>query len=104
MLGSSVLWGVALGLALGKPLGITLAAWGATRLGWAQAPEAGWRRLHAVGWLAGIGFTMALFIATLAFPSGPALAAAKVGILSGSFVAALVGAALLVTRRRGSSA
>jgi NhaA family Na+:H+ antiporter len=104
VLGSSVLWGVTLGLALGKPLGITLAAWGATRLGWAQAPEAGWRRLHAVGWLAGIGFTMALFIATLAFPSGPALAAAKVGILSGSFVAALVGAALLVTRRRGSSA
>lgn len=98
---SPVLWGVALGLALGKPLGITAAAWAAVRLGWAQAPAAGWRPLHGVGWLAGIGFTMALFIATLAFPTGPHRTAAKVGILSGSLLAAAVGA--LVLRHGGAT-
>jgi NhaA family Na+:H+ antiporter len=90
--------GVVLGLLIGKPLGITLFAWLAVRLGWATLPaQASWRTLHGVSWLGGIGFTMSLFIAGLAFSDASLLDSAKVGILAGSLVAGIVGWAMLRT-------
>lgn len=88
---SRVIWGVALGLLIGKPLGISLFAWLALRLELAQLPQ-GINFIHimGVGFLAGIGFTMALFIAGLAF-SGDKLNYAKLGILSGSVLAGVIG-------------
>jgi Na+:H+ antiporter, NhaA family len=54
-----------------------------------------WRSVFGVGWLGGIGFTMSLFVATLAFGYGPLLNSAKIGIVAGSVVAAFIGAMLL---------
>ncbi|MFN7978386.1 MAG: Na+/H+ antiporter NhaA [Vicinamibacterales bacterium] len=87
---------VAAGLVVGKPLGITAAAWLACRAGLATLPAGvTWAMLHGVAWIAGIGFTMALFIAGLAFGSGAPYAAAQAGILGGSGVAAVMGAGLV---------
>ena len=95
---------VAAGLVVGKPLGITAAAWLACRTGLAALPAGvTWPMLHGVAWVAGIGFTMALFIAGLAFGAGPAYTSAQAGILVGSGVAAAVGA-VLVRRAAGASA
>ena len=86
---------VGAGLVLGKPLGILGASWVSVRLGVAQLPEGvSWRMLAGGGLLAGIGFTMALFISSLALP-GAEGDAAKVGILAGSALAALLGMAVL---------
>ena len=83
---------VAVGLVLGKPLGIVTTAWLAVRLGWcALPPGVRWSGIVVIGCLGGIGFTMAIFIATLAFPSADALAAAKLGVLAGSAGAAMAG-------------
>jgi len=87
---------VVLGLVVGKPLGITAAALGAVRLRIAALPEGvSWTALHGCAWLGGIGFTMSLFIATLAFQGTNILDSAKVGILSGSVLAGIVGAIIL---------
>ena len=98
-LATPVALGVILGLVLGKPLGITLGAWLAVRLGVAELPPGvGWRPVHGVSWLGGIGFTMALFVAGLAFPgtAGAALLGeAKLGVLAASLAAGLVGWLLL---------
>ena len=84
--------GVVAGLALGKPLGITVASLAASRLGIAARSEDMTRRgVLLVGLVGGIGFTMSLFIAQLAFPPGPLLDTAKLAILVGSGVAILVG-------------
>lgn len=84
---------VILGLAIGKPLGITAAAAAAVRLRLATLPEGvNWTTLHGCAWLGGIGFTMSLFIGTLAFQGTNLLDAAKVGILGGSVFAGIVGA------------
>ena len=85
--------GVALGLLLGKPIGILLATWLAVRSGLAERPGgASWPRVVGVSIVAGIGFTVALFIASLAYPSSPALLdQAKLGILAGSAAAGLIG-------------
>ena len=96
--------GTILGLVLGKPIGITLFAWLAVRAGVAAMPEGvAWRALHGVSWLGGIGFTMSLFIANLAFPGGEMADEAKVGILSASILAGLVGW-LLLRGRAGEAA
>lgn len=88
--------GIVLGLVLGKPIGITLMAWLAVRFGLATLPaQATWRALHGVSWLGGIGFTMSLFIAGLAFADQGLLDSAKVGILGASLVAGLVGWGML---------
>jgi Na+:H+ antiporter, NhaA family len=80
-----VFLGVAAGLILGKPLGIIGLSWLAVRLGVAALPKGvQWLQITVVGMVAGIGFTMALFIAQLAFPSGPLLETAKLAILLGS--------------------
>ena len=88
--------GIALGLAAGKPLGIMGAARAAAAANAAALPGGvSWRTLHGCAWLGGMGFTMSLFIATLAFEGTPLLDASKVGIIAGSILAGLVGAALL---------
>lgn len=92
LIGSPVAIGVLLGLALGKPIGITLAAWLAVRSGLAAPPEAGWRLIHGVAWLGGIGFTMSLFIAGLAFGDAEQLlTAAKLGTFTASVIAGVIG-------------
>ncbi len=86
---------VAVGLCVGKPLGILLFCFIAVRVGLAALPEGvSWRVLAAAGCLAGIGFTMSLFISGLAL-DGEALDPAKVGVLAGSLISAVVGMALL---------
>lgn len=98
-LSSPVAWGVTLGLLLGKTIGITLFAWLAVRAGVATLPAGvGWGMLHAASWLGGIGFTMALFVAGLAFADGPLMETAKAGVLVASAIAGIVGYLLL--RRR----
>ena len=89
--------GVFLGLLLGKPLGILLATWLAQRALRAPLPNGTtWAHLHGVAWLAGIGFTMSLFVDGLAFAAAPAaFEASKVAILAASFAAGTVGFALL---------
>ena len=95
-LASPVALGVALGLVLGKPLGITLASLAAVRAGAADLPaEVTWRHVHGAAWLAGIGFTMSLFIAGLAFSDAALLDTAKIGVLGASVVAGVVGFLLL---------
>jgi NhaA family Na+:H+ antiporter len=89
--------GIVLGLVLGKPIGVTLASWLAVRLGLASLPEnVSWSHIHGAGWLAGIGFTMSLFMTSLAFGSDAHLTAAKVGILIASLCAGIVGSAILM--------
>jgi NhaA family Na+:H+ antiporter len=84
--------GVIMGLVLGKPIGITLFSYVAVRLGLADLPRGvTWGHVVGAGILAGIGFTMALFIGKLAFPPGSDVELAKLGVLIGSTVAAIVG-------------
>lgn len=88
--------GIFFGLLFGKPIGILLFSWIAVQFGVAHLPEnVTWRHMHAVGWLGGIGFTMSLFISALAFGAGQEDMLAKVGILSASALAAIVGTVLL---------
>jgi NhaA family Na+:H+ antiporter len=87
---------VAAGLVLGKPLGILLFSWGAVRWGMARLPSGvNWKVMLGAGCLAGIGFTMSLFIAGLAL-EGELLDAGKIGTLSGSATSAIVGSLLLL--------
>jgi len=84
--------GIVVGLVLGKPLGIGLAAAAAVRLGLCTLPEGvRWRHIVLLGLLGGIGFTMSIFIADLAFADARALGAAKCAVLLGSAVAATCG-------------
>ena len=92
LLTSRIVLGIVLGLVIGKPVGITLLSWLSVRAGVAAlSRDAGWRALHGVSWLGGIGFTMSLFIANLAFEGTPHLEEAKIGILVASTVAGIVG-------------
>jgi NhaA family Na+:H+ antiporter len=90
--GSAVTWGIALGLFVGKPVGILTATWLAERSGIASRPAGvTWHQVLGVGLLGGVGFTVALFITTLSFDSEVLTADAKMGILLGSITAAIVG-------------
>ncbi|MCU0788552.1 MAG: Na+/H+ antiporter NhaA [Verrucomicrobia bacterium] len=94
--GDPITLGIIGGLVLGKPLGITLAAWLAIKANLAELPErVGWAQLAGAGILAGIGFTMSLFIANLAFGGTPRLALSKAGILTASLIAGLSGCGAL---------
>jgi NhaA family Na+:H+ antiporter len=86
--------GAALGLAVGKPLGICVGAWLGVRLLKLPAPASA-GALLGVAMLAGVGFTMSLFIGALAFGDGPLAAPTRLGVLIGSVVSALGGLALL---------
>jgi Na+:H+ antiporter, NhaA family len=95
-LGGGVPLAVTLGLAIGKPLGITGAALAAVKLRVASLPDGvTWTALLGCACLAGIGFTMSLFIATLAFDGTELLDAARIGILGGSLLAAIAGAVVV---------
>jgi NhaA family Na+:H+ antiporter len=97
--------GVICGLVVGKPIGIVLFSWLATRSRVAAMLSGiGWRQITGVGMLGGIGFTMSLFIANLAFGELPALEIAKVGILAASIISGVAGAAVLLirTEQRGA--
>lgn len=88
--------GIVCGLFLGKTLGILGSSWLAVRFGVAELPrKVSWRHLLGVGALGGIGFTMSLFVATLAFEDTHLLEIAKIGILTGSVVSGSVGLAVL---------
>jgi len=93
--------GVAAGLVIGKQLGVFAAAALVIRAGWAELPMyASWRQLYGVTLLCGIGFTMSLFIGLLAFPDSVLLQdEVKLGVLLGSLISALLGAAVLGTSR-----
>lgn len=95
-LGDSVALAVILGLVIGKPLGIVLLSWLAIRIGLARLPDGlPWSMLIAGSCLAGIGFTMALFIDRLAF-GADGLDTAKIGVLVGSAVSGILGMSLLM--------
>jgi len=96
-LSDPVTLGVALGLLLGKPIGIGLAAWLAVKIRLASLPPGvSWNGVHGAAWLGGIGFTMSLFIAALAFPDQELLASAKFGVLAGSLFASIAGCLVLL--------
>ena len=84
--------GIALGLLLGKQIGVFGFAFAAVKTGIAKLPEGvSWRQLHALSLLAAIGFTMSLFIGNLAFADAARVDAVKLGVLSGSLIAAVAG-------------
>jgi len=90
-----VVLGIMAGLVIGKPIGVALFCWAAVKLGWADLPKGvTWRAVQGVSLLAGIGFTMSLFISGLAFDAATH-EAAKVGILTASLVSGVAGWALL---------
>lgn len=92
ILGSPLFWGIALGLFVGKVLGISLFAYILVRLKWATMPShTNWRQFIGAGLLAGIGFTMSIFIASLAFDVTQWQEIAKIAILVGSFLSMIVG-------------
>ena len=96
MVRDPVTLGIVAGLFLGKQLGIFAGAAALIRLGWAHLPDgASWGQLYAVGACGGIGFTMSLFIGTLAFPTDAQAALVRLGVLVGSLLSAALGYALL---------
>jgi len=98
-----VMVGVAVALVAGKAVGVIGASWLVVRLGWCRLPHGvSWGGVCLIGLLAGIGFTMSIFIAMLAFADEGLLAAAKLGVLVGSLTAAILGLAwgtVLIRRR-----
>jgi NhaA family Na+:H+ antiporter len=94
--------GAMAGLFLGKQIGVFAFSWLAVRAGVARLPAgATWRQLWGVACLCGIGFTMSLFIASLAFESPETLDGVKVAVLLASAASAALGAAILMSTRRG---
>ena len=90
--------GVGLGLLVGKVIGVVAFAWLAVRFGLGRLPRhTTWRHMTGMGLLAGIGFTVALFVASLAFEVPEAESAAKVGIFAGSILSGVIGYVLLRT-------
>ncbi len=93
---SPISLGIVVGLFFGKQIGITLVSWLLVRAGYSSLPEGvGWRHIYGAACLAGIGFTMSLFIADLAFLDEENLALAKIGILGASIIAGATGFLLL---------
>ena len=92
LLASRIAWGVLLGLVIGKPIGIVGFSKLAVKLGWARLPAGvNWMQMAAVGFLAGIGFTVSIFIDSLAFKDPRYLREAKIAILVASVLAGVVG-------------
>ncbi len=114
MLTSRVTLGVIFGLLVGKQVGVLLPCWLAVKLGIAELPRGvNWKLMYCLSWLAGIGFTMSLFIGQLAFighgahePGAEALAhlaESKLGTLAASTIAGVVGTVLLILVTRGGN-
>ena len=103
-LSETVPLGIAAGLVIGKPVGIVLAVFAAKATGLARLPEGcNWVHVIGVGCLAGIGFTMSLFIGSLAFESSELTTAVRVGVITGSVISTLLGVAILLLAPRGSA-
>ena len=99
VLGDNVTIGIIVGLVLGKPVGVMAASFITVKLGLGRLPRAcGWLEMAGVGMLAGVGFTVAIFIAGLAFTDDARTNAAKLGILVASTTAGILGAAFLAWR------
>lgn len=91
-LGSPITWGIVVGLVVGKPIGVTLGTWIALRARIGRLPDTlRWGQLAGGATLAGIGFTVALFVTELALKDPLLQSEAKIGILAGSILAALLG-------------
>lgn len=89
--------GIMLGLLIGKPIGIFLFSYLAIKLGWSSLPpQMTWKHVWGVGLLAGIGFTMSMFITVLAFEQAEHIIAAKIAIMLGSLLAAILGVVWLL--------
>jgi len=97
--------GIALGLFLGKQLGVFGFAWAAIKAGWCVRPHgASWGQMYGVSIVTGIGFTMSLFIGNLAFETEEHATAVRLGVLGGSLLSATVGYAVLAALGRRRSA
>ena len=95
-LAQPVVIGIVVALVVGKQVGISAAAWLAVRSGFGALPHGvAWRHMYGAAWLGGIGFTMSLFVAELAFPDPALEDAAKLGILLASAIAGLGGFVVL---------
>jgi NhaA family Na+:H+ antiporter len=106
VLTGSVTIGIAVSLFFGKQIGVFMTTWLMIRFGLARLPEgANWLSIYGISLLAGIGFTMSLFIGTLAFETGQVeyLAATRVGVLAGSILSAAAGYVVLRLAFRNSS-
>ena len=97
--------GIVLGLVVGKPIGIWMFARMSAKFGVASAPsELSWGTLFGADSLCGIGFTMSLFIATLAFGEGDLLSMSKIGILAASLISGACGCLFLIRQSKQSAA
>jgi NhaA family Na+:H+ antiporter len=93
--------GIICGLIIGKPLGILLLCWILIRYKFSVLPfQVRWRHLAGAGVLAGIGFTMSIFISNLAFRDSVTIQYSKIAVLIASFIATVVGLAILMTAKR----
>ena len=102
---SPVSLGIVAGLFLGKQAGIMALAWLAVRSGIAALPrDIGWKQVYGAALLAGIGFTMSLFVTTLAFADPAVRAEAKLAIILGSLLSAVAGIGWLHVAQRASQA
>ena len=103
MLSSPVLYGVLLGLLVGKPLGIILFSFAVVKTKLASLPEnVNWGHMLGASILGGVGFTMAIFVANLAFPDEGLVATAKLGILAASLLAGVLGFVLLFLQAKAA--
>jgi NhaA family Na+:H+ antiporter len=99
--GTPVMLGTALGLVIGKPVGVFGATWTAVRFGWARKPAGlSWYQLFGAAVLCGIGFTMSLFIGGLGFHGSPIQAEVKLAVFTGSIVSAILGVTILAAGSR----
>jgi len=104
LLTSRLAWGIILGLVVGKPLGIIAFSWLGVRCRLAFLPSyVTWRHVFAVGLLAGIGFTVSIFISSLAFEDSSQLSNAKAAVLCASLVAGLLGYFILAFRAKSDN-
>ncbi len=104
-IGSRLGLGIILGLVIGKQIGVTLATWLAVKFDLGELPASmNFKQVYAASWLAGIGFTMSLFIVNLGFDDAQVIDTAKIGVLAGSLIAGIGGICLLwfFTRKEGS--
>jgi NhaA family Na+:H+ antiporter len=93
--------GITIGLIVGKPIGVLLASFSSVSLGLTQLPaNANWRHIVGVGLLAGIGFTMSIFLSLLSFTDSALISQAKFSVLCGSFVSASLGYLFLSRKAR----
>jgi NhaA family Na+:H+ antiporter len=88
--------GIALGLVAGKQIGVFAASWAIVKLGWARLPHGvGWLHIYGVACLAGVGFTMSLFIGALSFEDPELMNQVRLGVMTGSLISAVVGFTVL---------